>query len=300
MAIPDFQTIMLPFLKYAGDRKEHSKHETTDFLANVFHLTESERRVLLPSGKQELFDNRVGWARTYLKNAGLITGTRWGYYIITERGMAVLKQNPGTIDINFLRGIPGFKEFLTFKNETNISAKEEEKVTPQENLFNIAQKINDDLATEILSRVKSVSPKSFENIVVDLMIKMGYGGNFKDAVKALGKVGDEGVDGVINQDYLGLNRVYLQAKRYEDNPVGHPMIRDFIGALDLKHAETGIFITTSTFTKDARDSIDRGSKRIILVDGTELAKLLITNNVGVTVEDTFELKRIDMDYFVEE
>ena len=300
MAIPDFQTIMLPFLKYSGDGKEHSKRETVDYLARFFHLSDTEKNVLLLSGKQELFDNRVGWARTYLKNAGLIKSTRWGYYLITERGLALLKTNPKVINVGGLKTYPGFNEFLSSKNETIITTEEEEKITPQENLFNIAQKINDELANEILSRLKSVSPKSFENIIVDLMIKMHYGSNFKDAIRALGKIGDEGVDGVINEDYLGLSRVYLQAKRYTDKAVGHPEIRDFIGALDFKHAERGIFITTSSFTKEVKENVDRSSKRIILIDGNELAKLLIANNVGVTVEETFELKRTDLDYFVEE
>jgi restriction system protein len=300
MAIPDFQEIMLPFLKYAGDGKEHSKRETTEHLANIFHLSDAERRVLLSSGKQELFDNRVGWARTYLKNAGLINSTRWGYYMISERGLGLLKQNPKFIDVGALKTYPGFNEFMSSKSGTAVGPKEEENVTPQEKLINTIQKINDELASEILARLKLVSPKNFENIVVDLMIKMGYGSNFKDAIRALGKVGDEGVDGVINEDYLGLNRVYLQAKRYTDKSVGHPEIRDFIGALDFKHAERGIFITTSTFTREVKENVDRSSKKIILIDGNDLARLMITNNVGVTVDDTFELKRIDMDYFVEE
>ena len=300
MAIHDFQEIMLPFLKYAGDGKEHSKRETTEHLANIFHLSDAERRVLLSSGKQELFDNRVGWARTYLKNAGLINSTRWGYYMISERGLGLLKQNPKFIDVGALKTYPGFNEFMSSKSGTAVGPKEEENVTPQEKLINTIQKINDELASEILARLKLVSPKNFENFVVDLMIKMGYGSNFKDAIRALGKVGDEGVDGVINEDYLGLNRVYLQAKRYTDKSVGHPEIRDFIGALDFKHAERGIFITTSTFTREVKENVDRSSKKIILIDGNDLARLMITNNVGVTVDDTFELKRIDMDYFVEE
>jgi restriction system protein len=220
--------------------------------------------------------------------------------MISERGLGLLKQNPKFIDVGALKTYPGFNEFMSSKSGTAVGPKEEENVTPQEKLINTIQKINDELASEILARLKLVSPKNFENIVVDLMIKMGYGSNFKDAIRALGKVGDEGVDGVINEDYLGLNRVYLQAKRYTDKSVGHPEIRDFIGALDFKHAERGIFITTSTFTREVKENVDRSSKKIILIDGNDLARLMITNNVGVTVDDTFELKRIDMDYFVEE
>jgi restriction system protein len=299
MAIPDFQTIMLPFLKFAGDGEEHSKRETTEYLANVFHLTPAERRVLLPSGKQELFDNRVGWARTYLVNAGLIFGTRWAYYKITDAGLSLLKQNPAKIDVNSLKKQPGFSDFMYNKTDRNGIIKEEQTISPQDLLSETAQKINDALANEILSRLKTVSPKGFENIVVNLLIAMHYGSNFQDAVKALGKVGDEGVDGVINEDYLGLSRVYLQAKRYTNKPVGHPEIRDFIRALDLKHAERGIFITTSTFTREVEDIKERGSKRIILIDGPQFARLMIENNVGVTTEETYFLKRIDLDYFEE-
>ncbi|MDD5289379.1 MAG: restriction endonuclease [Dehalococcoidales bacterium] len=300
MAIPDYQTIMLPLLKIAADKKEHSKQEAVTVLANQFHLTETERKVLLYSGKQELFDNRVGWAKTYLKKAGLINSARWGYFSITDRGAELLKTNPLKIDVHLLRKYYEFKEFVQYKGASNDDSIEIQTETPKETMSNVAQRINDSLVKELLQQLKNVSPKSFENIVVDLMIKMHYGSNFKDAIRALGKVGDEGVDGVINEDYLGLSRVYLQAKRYTDKAVGHPEIRDFIGALDFKHAERGIFITTSTFTKEVKENVDRSSKRIILIDGNELASLLIANNVGVTVEDTFELKRIDIDYFTEE
>ena len=302
MPIPDFQTIMLPFLRFAGDGKEHAKHEVVDKLAADFKLSESELKELLPNGKQELFDNRVGWTRTYLKKAGLIDTARRGYFRITERGKEVLKQNPSKIDVKFLNHYPEFKEFHIYKNnksEITISKEDEEK-TPQESLYNSYQRINDELANDVLQRLKSVSPKGFENIVVDLMVKMNYGGNFKDAILALGKSGDEGVDGVINQDSLGLDRVYLQAKRYTDKSVGHSEIRNFIGALDFKHADRGIFITTSSFTKDIIASVELSSKRIILIDGDRLAKLMITYNVGVTVEETIAIKKIDLDYFIEE
>ena len=300
MTIPDFQTIMLPLLKIASDRKEHSKHEAVNILANQFHLTESERKVLLYSGKQELFDNRVGWARTYLKKAGLINNTRWGYFSITDRGIELLKTNPSKIDVNLLRRYAEFKEFVQDKNASNDYPAEIQTETPKEIISKATQRINHSLVKEILQQLKNVSPTGFENIVVDLMVQMGYGGNFKDAVQALGKIGDEGVDGVINQDVLGINRVYLQAKRYTDKAVGHPEIRDFIGALDFKHADCGIFITTSTFTRDVKDSVNLSSKRIILIDGEQLANLMISYNKGVTVEDTIEIKKIDTDYFTEE
>lgn len=300
MAIPDYQTLMLPLLKIAADRKEHSKHEVVNILANQFHLTESERKALLYSGKQEIFDNRVGWARTYLKKAGLVRSTRWGYFTITDRGLELLKTNPPKIDIYLLRKYPDFRDFIPSKGSNIDDSPESQTETPKETISQAVQRINDSLAKEVLLQLKNVSPSGFENIVVDLMTKMGYGGNFKDAVQALGKTGDEGVDGVINQDSLGINRVYLQAKRYTDKPVGHPEIRDFIGALDFKHADCGIFITTSTFTKDVKDSVSLSTKRIILIDGNQLANLMISYNAGVTVEDTFAIKKIDIDYFTEE
>jgi restriction system protein len=302
MSIPDFQTIMLPFLKFAGDGQEHAKHEVVDKLAADFKLSESELKELLPSGKQELFDNRVGWTRTYLKKTGLIDTTRRGYFRITERGKEVLKQNPGIIDVKYLNQYPEFKEFHTYKNNKSeiINSKEDEEKTPQERLYNAYEQINEGLARDILQQLKTVSSKSFEHIVVDLLVKMGYGGSDKDAAQAIGRSGDEGVDGVINQDTLGIDRIYIQAKRWNETTVGHSEIRNFIGALDFKHAERGIFITTSTFTKDIIEKVDRSSKRIILIDGNELAKLMITHKVGVSVEDIFELKKIDMDYFIDE
>ena len=300
MSIPDFQTIMLPLLRIASDRREHSKHEAVNILADQFNLTESERKVLLYSGKQELFDNRVGWARTYLKKAGLINNTRWGYFSITDRGIELLKTNPPKIDVNLLRKYSEFKEFVQDKVTNTEYSADIQTETPKEIISKATQRVNYSLVKEILQQLKNVSPTGFENIVVDLMVQMGYGGNFKDAVQALGKIGDEGVDGVINQDVLGINRVYLQAKRYTDKAVGHPEIRDFIGALDFKHADCGIFITTSTFTRDVKDSVNLSSKRIILIDGERLANLMISYNKGVTVEDTIEIKKLDMDYFTEE
>ncbi len=300
MTIPDFQMIMLPLLKIASDRKEHSKQEAVNILANQFHLTEVERKVLLYSGKEELFDNRVGWARTYLKKAGLINSTRWGFFSITEKGIELLKGNPTKIDVNLLKKYSEFKEFVQNKGISNEETADLQVENPQEMISKASQSINNSLAKEILQQLKNVSPGGFEKIVVDLMIKMGYGGNFKDAVQALGRTGDEGVDGVINQDSLGINRVYLQAKRYTNKPVGHPEIRDFIGALDFKHADCGIFITTSTFTQEVKDNVSLSSKRIILIDGEQLADLMISHNAGVTVEEIVEIKRIDTDYFAEE
>jgi restriction system protein len=302
MAIPKYQTLMLPLLKMAGDKREHSLREAIDKLANEFKLTDAEKKELLPSGKQEVFDNRVGWARTYLKKAGLIEITRWGYFRITERGMGLLKQNVSKIDVGLLYKYSEFREFISYRQSKGIAKveKEEDKGTPKEELENAYQKITNELAKDLLQELKTVSPAQFEHIVVDLLVKMGYGGSYRDAAKAIGGVGDEGVDGVISEDRLGLSRIYVQAKRWQNKYVGHPEIRDFSGALDLKHAEKGVFITTSGFNKDAYEGVERSSKRIILIDGNQLAKLMIEYNVGVTREDIFEVKRVDKDYFIEE
>ena len=227
---------------------------------------------------------------------------RLWHFRITERGKEILKQNPSKIDVKFLNQYPEFKEFHTYKNNKSeiINSKEDEEKTPQERLYNAYEQINEELARDILQQLKTVSAKSFEHIVVDLLVKMGYGGSDKDAAQAIGRSGDEGVDGVINQDTLGIDRIYIQAKRWNETTIGHSEIRNFIGALDFKHAERGIFITTSTFTKDIIEKVDRSSKRIILIDGNELAKLMITHKVGVSVEDMFELKKLDIDYFIDE
>jgi restriction system protein len=303
VAIPDYQTIMLPLLKLAGDEKEHSSREVKDRLASEFKLSDKERKELLPSGRQEVFDNRVGWARTYMKKAGLIEQTRLGYFRITKRGMELLEKNPLKIDVGILYKYPEFREFKSYKAEgKKIPAviKEEDKSTPKEELEDAYQRITDELAKDLLQELKTVSPTQFEHIVIDLLVKMGYGGSYKDAAKAIGGVGDEGVDGVISEDRLGLSSIYVQAKRWQNKYVGHPEIRDFSGALDLKHAERGVFITTSGFNKDAYQGVERSSKRIILIDGNQLAKLMIEYDVGVTTEDEIKLKRIDKDYFVEE
>ncbi|HUT96718.1 MAG TPA: restriction endonuclease [Dehalococcoidales bacterium] len=303
MAIPDYQTLMLPLLRLAGDNREHSIREAIDRLSNEFKLTDDEKKELLPSGKQEIFDNRVGWARTYLKKAGLIEITRWGYFRITERGIELLKKNVPKIDVRLLYRYPEFREFKSYKLESKEMGEVEKGEgggTPKEELENAYQKITNELAKDLLQELKTVSPTQFEHIVIDLLVKMGYGGSYKDAAKAIGGVGDGGVDGVISEDRLGLSTIYVQAKRWQNKNVGHPEIRDFSGALDLKHAEKGVFITTSGFNKDACEGAGRSSKRIILIDGSQLAKLMIEYNVGVTSEDTLKVQRIDKDYFIEE
>lgn len=302
MAIPDYQSIMLPLLKYAGDGQEHSLRETIEALADEFGLTKEERRELLPSGQQATFDNRVGWARTYLKKAGLLATTRRGYYQITERGREVLKQNPSEITASFLRQYPEFVEFQRPQKdrvEKGIEPDISETQTPEEKIEAAYQRVRQGLAAELLQAIKSCSPDFFERLVVDLLVKMGYGGTRRDAGQAIGRSSDGGIDGIIKEDRLGLDIVYIQAKRW-DSAVGRPEIQKFAGALQGQRARKGIFVATTDFTQAAREYVSLLDSKIILIDGDTLAHLMIDYNIGVTTVGAYELKRIDSDYFTEE
>ena len=302
MPIPDFQSIMLPLLKFAGDGQEHSLRETIEALANEFNLTEEERSELLPSGQQAIFDNRVGWARTYLKEARMLEKTRRGYYRITERGQETLRQNPSDINKAFLMQFPEFVEFLKRTRIGSDEAEDErgnETQTPEEAIETAYQKLRQELAIEILQMIKDRPPAFFERLVIDLLVKMGYGGTRKDAGEAIGRSGDGGIDGIIKADRLGLDVVYVQAKRWE-SVVGRPEIQKFAGALQGQRARKGIFITTSTFSQDALDYVAWIDSKIVLIDGDRLAQLMIDHNVGVASMASYELKRIDSDYFTEE
>lgn len=302
MAIPDYQSIMLPLLKFAGDRQEHSLRETIEALADEFNLTDEERRELLPSGQQATFDNRVGWARTYLKKAGLLISTRRGYYQITERGVAVLKQNPPEITASFLKQFPEFVEFQRPQKGREEEPEEQavgETQTPEEEIEGAYQRVRQGLAAELLQTVKSCSPSFFERLVLDLLVKMGYGGTRRDAGQAIGRSGDGGIDGIIKEDRLGLDIVYIQAKRW-DNTVGRPEIQKFAGALQGQRAKKGVFITTSGFTQAAQEYVSQIDSKIVLMDGNTLAQLMVDYNIGVATVGTYELKRIDADYFTEE
>lgn len=305
MAIPDYQTIMLPFLKLVSDQQEHSLSEIVENLAQSFNLTEDEKKELLPSGQMPIFYNRVGWARTYLKKAGLIESARRGILKITQRGSEALRQNLQRINDDFLKQYPEFIEFIsTSKTDDTKTTRAETKIisqqTPEESLEYGYQNIRQNLADELLNRVKTCSPSFFERLVVELLVNMGYGGSIKDAGKAIGGSGDGGVDGIIKEDRLGLDIIYIQAKRWEKN-IGSPEINNFIGALDRKGARKGIFITTSKFTSDAKNAIyEAKTKTIIPIDGEELAQLMIDYNIGVSKIAAYELKKIDSDYFIED
>lgn len=296
MTIPDYQTIMLPLLQLVGDEEEHSMRALTEALANKFDLTEEERKELLPSGRQPTFYNRVGWARTYMKKAGLLKSRRRGYIEITERGLSVLENGPSRIDINFLNQFDEFVEFRTRKDESTTDTDKRDAQTPEEEIEEAYQQLRDSLAAELLDTIKENSPSFFEELVVDLLVRMGYGGTRKDAGQAIGKAGDEGIDGIIKEDRLGLDIIYIQAKRW-DSPVGRPEIQKFAGALQGQRARKGIFITTSTFTQDALAYVNVINNKIILIDGDELAKLMIDFDVGVSTVATYELKQVDSDYF---
>ena len=301
MAIPDYQTIMLPLLKFSSDKKEHSIREAVEFLADHFGLSEEERKKLLQSGQQEVFVNRVGWARTYMKKALLLESTRRGFLKITERGLEVIKQNPNRIDVKYLDQFKEFKKFRLTKKDKSIKQGtiENQEKTPEEALETAYENLRSDLANELLQQIKANPPSLFEKIVVELLVKMGYGGSRKDAGQAMGKAGDEGIDGIIKEDRLGLDIVYIQAKRWEGT-VGRPEIQKFAGALQGQRAKKGIFITTSKFTKEAKDFTSKIDSKIILLDGEQLAEYMIDFNVGVTPVSNYEIKKMDSDYFIED
>ena len=279
--------------------------DVTDGLAKQLGVTEDEQKELLPSGAAPVFYNRTAWAKTYLKKAGLIDSPKQGLVVITKKGIEVLKQNPKFIDVKYLKQFPEFIEFQSAKrdNETTETEINEDSSsqTPEEALETAYQKIRKSLALDILNKVITLSPAFFEKLVVELLVKMGYGGSMKDAGRAIGKSGDEGIDGTIKEDKLGLDIIYIQAKRWQPgNVVGRPELQKFVGALAGQGAKKGIFITTSSFTKDALEYVPKNETKIVLIDGGQLAQLMIDYNLGVTPVNNYEVKRIDSDYFGEE
>lgn len=304
MAVPDFQTLMLPFLNLMKDQKEHTFSEMAIALSTLYGLTEEERMELFPSGSQTRLMNRIYWISTHFKKALLIEYVRRGAFKITPRGLDLSSRNLGAIDLKVLHSYPEYVEFRQLKNKKSsvrIETTEESsnQKTPDEILYDSYQTIRDNLAMEIVEKVKSCSPPFFERLVVELLVKMGYGGTMEDAGAAVGRSGDGGIDGIIKEDRLGLDVIYLQAKRWEGN-VSRPEIQKFAGALLGNQARKGVFITTSSFTKEARDYVKTITTTIILIDGDDLADLMIDYNVGVSVAVNYEIKRIDSDYFIEE
>lgn len=307
MAVPDYQSLMLPLLKFAAESQyEISTNEAVEVLAKKLNLTEEDLREMLPSGTQFTFANRVGWASTYMKKAGLLEATRRGYYQITARGHELLKKQPKTINVKLLKEYPEFLEFQQLKGTRNSDKISDVKVisdisiaTPLEALEAAYENLRDELADELLSKLKKTSPAFFEQVVVELLVKMGYGGSRSDAGKAIGKSGDGGIDGIIKEDKLGLDVVYIQAKRWDNTPVGRPDVMQFAGALQAQRANKGIFITTSRFTDDARNYVSQIGSKIVLIDGEQLTSLMIENDVGVSTVSMYPVKKIDSDYFDE-
>ncbi|MDD2605354.1 MAG: restriction endonuclease [Desulfobacteraceae bacterium] len=306
MPIPDFQSVMLPLLKLLQDRQEYHVREAESALAKDFNLTEAEVRELLPSGTQAVFRNRIGWAKSYLKQAKLLDSPKRGYMRITERGLAVLAEAPQAINMKYLERFEEYRQFKARKrsgdeetnNDSPITTSSEQ--TPQEALEAAYETMREELVSELLEQIKNSPPRLFEHLVVELLVKMGYGGSRKDAGQAIGRSGDEGIDGIIKEDRLGLDIIYVQAKRWGSTVVGRPEIHKFAGALQGQRARKGVFITTSSFTKEARDFASLIDTKIVLIDGEELAQLLIDHNVAVTPVRSYEVKRVDSDYFTEE
>lgn len=304
MAIPDYQTVMLPLLKLTSDGNEHQIHEAVTILAAEFKLTETELKEMLPSGVGGIFVNRVGWARTYLKKAGLLSSPKRSRFQITERGMAILNQKPKKIDVKLLRQFPEFVEFQSPKKsgaeEAAAEPLDESSKTPEDMIASGYLKLRKSLESDLLAHVKSCPPDFFERLVVLLVTKMGYGGSLADAGKAVGKSGDGGIDGVIKEDKLGLDLLYIQAKRWDNSTVGRPDIQKFVGALYGRKAKKGIFITTAAFSKEARDYVEGLESRVILIDGAQLAEYMFEYGIGVSTVDSYVVKRVDSDFFEDE
>lgn len=303
MAVPDYQKLMEPLLRIASDGKEHSFGETVESLAKHFKLSEDERKELLPSGMQAKFENRLGWAITYLSKAGLLERTGRGRFRITEKGSKVLIRDPTEINTKFLRQ---FQEFTEFQKTSRPSIRKDEDAidedieqTPYEALEASYQGLRRALAQELLDRARKCSPRFFEKLVVDLLVAIGYGGSRKDAGQAIGRCGDDGIDGIIKEDKLGLDVVYIQAKRWEAT-VGRPTVQEFAGSLEGHRARKGVLITTSKFSRDAKEYIERIEKKIVLLDGEQLTQLMIDHGIGVADVVNYSVKKVDSDYFGEE
>jgi restriction system protein len=303
MAIPRYHAFMLPLLRIAGDGQEHRIDECLEGLTNELRLANEDVREMLPSGKQTVLENRVGWAKTYLKKARLLESPARGKFKITDRGREVLRAKPDHIDHRFLEQFPEFVEFRATHRSPALGNSDatqdlnpEEALTPEEALDTTYQLLRRSLAQDLLERVKTSSPRFFEKLVVDLLLAMGYGGSRKEAGHAIGRSGDGGLDGVIDEDRLGLDKVYVQAKRWEGT-VGRPDVQKFAGSLEGAGATKGVLITTSDFSREARDYTERIQKRIVLVDGQKLTELMIDFDVGVATVSNYKIRKIDSDYF---
>jgi len=300
MPIPQYHQLFLPFLQFLGDGKEHPIKEVFAHLCDKFKLTEEERNKLLPSGKQLVIGNRVGWARTFLKKAGLLTYVRRGVTQITPRGSELLSTKPSSLSVKDLEKYPDYWDnWKSGEKDKDGKPGSDETFTPEERIDEAFDELTKALASSLLEQISQMSPAFFERLVVELLLKMGYGGSLRDAGQAIGKSGDGGIDGIIKEDKLGLDVIYIQAKRWQGT-VSRPEIQKFMGALAGNRAKKGVFITTSDFTSEARTYANGVDVKIVLMDGKQLAALMIEHDVGVTQQTTYTLKRLDADYFTEE
>jgi restriction system protein len=301
MPVPDFQSMMLPLLEFADDGKEHTQSEVREFMVKRFGLGAGDLAERTTNGGQTKFANRIAWAKMHLQAAGLLKSVRWGVFRITPAGSALLARNVKTLGI---RQLEEFESYRAFRKQASKKVKEEngkpvsavEEATPHETLDQAFRVILDSLAAEVLALVKSKPPAFFEQLVIDLLVKMGYGGSQQDAARAVGKSGDEGIDGIIDEDRLGLDVIYVQAKKWEQT-VQRPELQKFVGALQGKRARKGIFITTSEFSSGARDYVKAIDNKVVLIDGARLAELMIEFDVGVATVSTYAVKRVDTDFF---
>jgi restriction system protein len=314
MAIPDYQTLMLPVLRLSAEG-QHRVIDVIDRIADEFGLSAAEREQLLPSGKQRVLHNRIHWAKFYLTKAGLIDVPSRGHFVATGTGRELLAKKPGRIDVAMLEELsPAFQEFLNGQRHGDqiggsvegapVAAPVTSPIpanTPEEQIENAYRALHSALASDLVERVMRNSPAFFERLIIELLVKMGYGGSHTDAAKQLGQSGDGGVDGVINEDRLGLDRVYIQAKCYSaDRSIGRPDVQGFLGSLVGQGASKGVFVTTSTFSGHAKEFVRHLPQRIVLIDGTTLAELMIEHGVGVRTSRELELKKLDEDFFADE
>jgi restriction system protein len=303
MAIPDFQSLMLPIMRIAADGAEHTARELRQRIGEQLGLTEEERKELLPSGSQPVFTNRLAWARSHLTMAGLLEKTGKGRFRITKRGKEAMASNPASINLRFLFQFPEYAEARNRAKtdplvEISVDVPASETTSPQERIDLAFRELNNSLITDLRGKLATIDPFRFEQLVLDLLVKMGYGGSKKEAAQVTQRTGDQGIDGVINEDRLGLDVIYVQAKRWKHN-VGRPEIQNFVGALAGKKANKGIFITTSSFHDNATDYAAGLHNKVILVDGRRLAELMIEHGIGVAEEHAYSIRKIDSDYFDE-
>ena len=307
MAVPDFQSFMRPLLTRCADGREHPLVYFRAHLSEDLQISEDDTKEKLPSGKQTKYENRIYWAAIYLHRAGCLERVHRGVFKITARGRQLLSENPGKITVQVLNQFPEFKIFHSGKTdkpaapvsleETSTATDIDAVQTPEEVLENSYLAIQNSLANELLDTVKKMSSEEFEQLVVQLLVAMGYGGSLQDAGEAVGKSGDEGIDGIIKEDKLGLDNIYIQAKKWVDTVVGRPIVQAFAGSLEGHRARKGVMITTSNFSNDAKNYVQKIEKKIVLIDGKRLAQLMIEHNVGVIITKTYTLKKVDQDFF---